>query len=276
MDDVSLNHRARSFIGNLAVSSHNPESQSCTATIYDTAWVSMLSKRQMDGGHKWMFPKAFQFLIDHQGANGGWTICDSKVDTILNTLAALLSMKRHMSNPGCGDRDIANSLHVHVSRAVEYLQRELSDWDPEFDRCIGSDILVPSLLCMLEQENIFFDVPDHEKLMALNSNNRTKFNFEALQGSQLFPMICFLEGFIGIADYKRLNCPEICGSIMSSPSATAGHIMCLQLHNESAESFLRAAAQSIKSEGGVPAVFPCNASEISLVRWLLFSAVKRA
>ena len=65
-----------------------------SVSIYDTAWVSMISKNR-GGNRYWIFPKSFELILDSQSQEGGWQQYASDVDGILNSMAALLLMLRH-------------------------------------------------------------------------------------------------------------------------------------------------------------------------------------
>src|SRR5271170_5084509 len=67
---------------------------SMSGSIYDTAWVSMVSK-SVEGNHTWLFPASFQCIWDTQNEEGGWEGGDP-IDGIVNTLACLLAMQRHL------------------------------------------------------------------------------------------------------------------------------------------------------------------------------------
>ena len=265
MDYAGLNARARSLVEDLTTWPQAAKSQSCKPTIYDTAWIAMLSKSKLDGRIEWVYPEAFQFLLDHQNLHGGWTACDSKTDAILNTLASLLALKKHRSSLRSNQKDIAASLDSRASRAVTYLRSQISDWEPETDAHVGFEILVPALLSMLEHENVNLQFPGRQALIALNKNILAHFDQQTLYGGELSPMLYFLEAFIGIVDFELLSHHKVDGSMMCSPSSTAGYLMGLQGWDEDSEAYLRSAIQATCTSGGVPSAFPCNIFESAYV-----------
>ena len=42
-----------------------------STTVYDTAWVSMVSK-VVDDKSEWLFPECFQVILNNQLDHGGW------------------------------------------------------------------------------------------------------------------------------------------------------------------------------------------------------------
>lgn len=268
MDDAKLDARARGLVEDLTACSHAATSQSCKPTIYDTAWVAMLSKKSDDGIAEWVYPESFQFLLDHQELHGGWTTCDSKIDAILNTLAAVLTIKRHCSSLRLDQKDVAASLDSRASRAVAFLRDQMSDWEPETDTHVGFEILVPALLSMLERENVILQFPGHRGLMALNKSTLASFELQMLYGREQSPMLDFLEAFIGLADSELLSHHKVNGSMMYSPSSTAGYLMGLQGWDEDSETYLRSAIQATGTSGGAPSTFPWKPLESAYVSGL--------
>ena len=61
---------------------------------YDTAWVAMTEKRGEDGKARPLFPEAFEYLKTTQAEDGSWAADTADADGIINTLAALLALKR--------------------------------------------------------------------------------------------------------------------------------------------------------------------------------------
>ncbi|TEY54221.1 hypothetical protein BOTCAL_0241g00020 [Botryotinia calthae] len=86
---------AKFLVGSLANESFRAGgSGSMSISIYDTTWVSMVSK-DVDGFRHWLFPEAFQHMVDAQAQDGSWESYSSQVDGILNTMAALLAFVSH-------------------------------------------------------------------------------------------------------------------------------------------------------------------------------------
>lgn len=100
-----LDQQVQSLVQRLATGCQNDSLGSATVAVYDTAWLSMVSK--VDAGQKsWLFPECFQYLLDNQLRNGGWKCDATPDDGLLNTLAALLAIQKHATGR---DRKIART-----------------------------------------------------------------------------------------------------------------------------------------------------------------------
>ncbi|MCJ1342375.1 geranylgeranyl pyrophosphate synthetase [Peltigera leucophlebia] len=263
MDDSAIEARARSLID-----AHSPDVKSCIRqpTIYDTAWVAMLSRSIDDGSPEWVFPDSFQFLLDHQKLNGGWATSESKLDNILNTLAATLALKRHYgSSLKANQIHAAASLGSRVSKAERFLQREMSDWEPELSSHTGFEILIPALLSMLEDEGITLHFAGRQRLMKLKQEFFAKFDLQNLYKSENSSILYFLEAFLGLGDFERLGLHKARGSIMRSPSSTAAYLIGLRLWDTDCEACIRTAIQATGVPGGVPSVFPPKPVEFATI-----------
>ena len=124
-----------------------------TTVIYDTAWVSMLRKPGLSH-EEMLFPECFKFVLDQQMPHGGWITYDAPIDGIMNTLGALLALKRNstISNLAIGNGE----LEARISKATRYLQQELDAWDVSTADHVGFEIVIPSILKLLEKEQIVF------------------------------------------------------------------------------------------------------------------------
>lgn len=253
--------RAAGLIGELATWSHDIESQSAEPSIYDTAWVAMLCKPDNAGAVEWTFPTSFEFLLNRQQPSGGWMTCHSKVDTILNTLAATLALTKHRKSLGADQNDVGAALDSRASRAVAFLYKELTEWKLEASSHVGFELLVPALLSMLELENIHLPFSSREDLMTLHKNRLANFHPEELCKDDPSSMLYLLEAFIGLVETEKLSHHKVQGSIMRSPSSTAAYLMGLQVWDEECETYLRTAIQATGTSGGVPSVFPCRIME---------------
>jgi len=101
-------------------------------SIYDTAWVSMVSKDDT-----WLFPSAFQYILDHQGPSGGWESHPfSPLDAILNTASSLLSLKLHATDM---DLDLGEA----IRRAEVFLVSQLNTWDVSSTDYVAFEVIVP-------------------------------------------------------------------------------------------------------------------------------------
>lgn len=230
-------------------------------TVYDTAWISMLSKPNESGTSEWLFPESFQFLLDHQQVNGGWATCGSKTDKILNNLAAVLALKTHLRSPGPCQAGFVSVLESRLSTSLEFLQSEIHDWEPEACAHVGFEILIPAHLSLLEREKINVKFPAYSRLMALQKGSLASLELDILYGQEKSLLLYLLEAFIGLLDFEKLRHHKVHGGMMHSPSATAAYLMGLQGWDDESELYLRNAIQATGTLGGVPNVFPYNKLE---------------
>lgn len=117
---------------------------------YDTAWVAMTEKRGEDGKSRPLFPEAYEYLKQTQSPDGSWAAETSDADGIINTLAALLALKRQEKQ-----LEVARADNEQRCRAAENaLHRMLSTWDLDATDRVGLEVLVPNLLKLLEAEGV--------------------------------------------------------------------------------------------------------------------------
>ena len=123
---------------------------SMTCAIYDTAWVLMVSKR-VKGELQWLFPETFQYVLSSQDASGGWNSSSSgsEIDSLLISMAALLTIRKHASGP-CKNNGGGEDLLTTVYRRAAFVQTQLQSWDVESTTHVGFELLVPNLLDNLE------------------------------------------------------------------------------------------------------------------------------
>lgn len=230
-------------------------------TLYDTAWICMLSKPSASGALEWAFPESFQFLLDHQQANGGWATGESKTDQVLTNSAAILALKSHLKSPVPAEAGFAPMLESRLSAAVAFLQNEIDELVPEACAHVGYEILISAHLSMLELEKIKFNTSARSGLIALKKSSLTSLELDILYGPERSALLYLLEAFIGLADFEKLRHHKVQGGMMHSPSATAAYLMGLQGWDVESELYLRNAIQATGTVGGVPSVFPCVSSE---------------
>lgn len=238
---------------------------SMTPAIYDTAWVSMISKT-VDGNPRWLFPECFQFLLDTQLLDGDWESYASNDDGILNTMAALLALKRHGSAPYSTD-ELPFDFESRMSDAVTCLQSKLQQWDVEASVHVGFEVVIPALLLLLEEENVLFDFPGRQSLMRLNRKKLEKFDPRIMYGSTETTLLHSLEAFIGKIDFDRVGHHTRFGSMMASPSSTAAYLMNSSSWDDEAETYIGTTVMygEGKGTGGVPSAFPSTNFELTWV-----------
>ena len=266
MDPSELLRRARLLLQNVLYGCQNSTHTSLTVAVYDSAWVSMVSK-SIHGDLCWLFPESFQFILEKQQSNGGWESSDSNEDAILDTLAALLAMKRHSSPLITARQESGYDLLGRISRAVAYLHDKLQRWGVRASGNIGFEILIPAHLMILEQEGIVFEFPQKPILMALKEEKLAKFDPSQIYGSQKTTLLHSLEAFVGIINFDNVRHHLIYGSQFNSPSSTAAYLMNCTEWDAEAETYLRkvVADGGGHGRGGVPGVYPTNIFEVTWV-----------
>lgn len=231
-------------------------------SIYDTAWVSLVSRNV--GGHShWVFPESFQYIYEAQNGDGGWSGDGSTADAVINTLACLLSLIRHKEAwLASGVVDIVTC----IDKATAFLHEKLPDLDVLSTERIAFEVVVPSLLDMLEEEGIKFDFPQLGILRRLNQKKLAKINFEMIYAAHT-TLLHSLEAFVGKLDFDRVAHLKRGGNLMASPSSTAAYLMSASTWDEEAEQYLRHVLSQCKStpKGAVPNVWPTTVFEFSWV-----------
>ncbi|KAI0107056.1 terpene synthase family protein [Nemania sp. FL0031] len=241
---------------------------SMTCTIYDTAWLSLVTK-VADGELKWLFPESFNYILETQSTSGGWDghTCPSQIDSILSTAAALLSLIRHRQRP-LGTCNVSpHELSSRITRATMNLQATLDTWDVSLCTHVGFEIIVPALLEYLNNEGISFSFRGKGALTQLNNLKLSKFDPEHLYGPDKLTALHCLEAFIGKIDFDRVAHHQVDGHFMASPSSTAAYLMHASQWDSHAETYLKQVIRLAgKGTGAVPSAFPSTNFEFS---WLL-------
>ncbi|RAL64942.1 hypothetical protein DID88_001533 [Monilinia fructigena] len=271
MESSNLNIKAQILVQTLTNQvSQQHGSGSMSTAIYDTAWVSMIT-RETDSGTILLFPESFNYLLESQAEDGGWETYASTVDGILNTGAALLSLIKFSTTQNASFSGL--DLRPRIASAVNHLMTQLHTWDVKRSDYVGFEILVPALLDMLEEYNIQFEFPGRSILQTLRDVKMAKFRPEILYGPCKTTLLHSLEAFIGKIDFNRVVHHKTNGHFMASPSSTAAYLMNCSVWDQEAELYLRnAVANSIgKGTGSVPCAFPTTIFEVT---WILSTLLK--
>ncbi|KAL9610459.1 MAG: hypothetical protein Q9167_004832 [Letrouitia subvulpina] len=244
---------------------------SMSLSVYDTAWVSMISK-SINGETHWLFPLSFQYVLDQQESSGGWSTGLSDIDGILNTSAALLSLRKHIATPYQLDPEVVETVLARLPKAISSLRESFRNWDISSTNHVGFELLVPALLEMLEQEGIFFDFAGREQLLNVRAKKLSKFKIDMLYSKMQNPALHSLEAFIGKLDFDRVSHHKAFGSMMASPSSTAAYMMHCSTWDDESESYIRhvLSAGQGNGSGGVPSAFPTSLFELTWVVTNLF------
>ncbi|KAI5925012.1 Ent-kaurene synthase [Camillea tinctor] len=234
---------------------------SMSSSIYDTAWLSMIHKPDSSD---WLFPECFDFLLTHQLASGAWVSYSTVIDGILNTAAALLSLKQHLIS--CPGQEEWISRSLKAERALQHL---LDDWIVSSSDQVGFEILVVKHLALLKEQGVVFDFPQSHIVWALYDSKMSR-----LPVSNVYESRCTLhhslEALIGHIDFDQVSSwQEADGSMMGSPSSTAAYLIYTSNWNSRAESYLRAVLKHQgprgNGNGGVPCAWPTTIFEITWV-----------
>ncbi|KAI0889799.1 Ent-kaurene synthase [Annulohypoxylon maeteangense] len=215
-----------------------------SSSIYDTAWLSMLRKPGCKTN--WLFPECFDFILRSQTPDGAWESYRSDTDGILNTVAALLSLRKHL-------REVPdNQDWMFRSRQAESaLKKLLNDWDITSTDQVGFEVLIIKHLILLEDEGLVFQFPGLNALRALRDSKLERLPISS-----------------GVIEFDKLgrwrgNDGSMCGSIAS----TVAYLMHSSTWDEEAESYLRNALKygTGEKDGGVPSAWPATIFEASWV-----------
>ncbi|KAL8848314.1 MAG: hypothetical protein Q9221_006668 [Calogaya cf. arnoldii] len=235
---------------------------SFSGTVYDTAWLSMITKVASERKDP-LFPDCFDYLLKSQKDDGAWGDSASQLDAILNSLAGLLALATRQRWNSTDTVD-TNPLDWRIKRAYSATQKLLQDWDPSQCVHVGFEILVPSLLRQLENFDIHFDFPGHSTLMYLHNQKLRKFDHSLVYSAKPTTLLHSLEAFVGLVDFDRVDhhCSEVSG-IFGSPAATAAYLINVSTWDERAERYLRMVATATRTTGAVPSAYPTCIFEIS-------------
>ncbi|KAF7362455.1 Ent-kaurene synthase [Mycena venus] len=213
-------------------------------SIYDTAWVALVS-RTIDGKATWVFPESFDFIYNSQASDGSWPGDGSIVDSIINTLACLLTLKRH-AQAGLDSGYV--DLSERCDMAIAALKRDLQNWDVATTERIGFEMIVPSIFESLEQEGIEFDFPQRALLYKIYTQKLKKIDWEIIY-KQHTSILHSLEAFVGQCDFDRLAHHTRDGNLFDSPASTAAYLANASKWDDRSEAYLRLVMENCKSYG---------------------------
>lgn len=242
---------------------------SMSCSIYDTAWVSCVSKRSGAGQRQWLFPSSFRFILESQHEDGGWywppqSAYKCVEDTVLSSLAALFTITQHIKHPYQLVRMHDETGH-RLRRGIAYLAEELRRLGRSPVYSVGFEMLVPALLELLEEEGIMFQFPSRPNLFRRRAVKLSKVPLKDLDRIPS-TILHSLEALCGDTNFSfdSLRNRLVYGSMMASPSATAAYLMRCEKWDDSAEAYLGLALSngSGQGSGGVPSAFPSTNFEL--------------
>ena len=274
MADITEQGRITSLVNGL-IDNYEPAYGlgSMTCSVYDTAWVACVSKT-VSGCPQWLFPSSFSFVLNSQMPHGGWSahphIEDADdVDGILSTMAAMFCLTQHVRNPLQLRHLDGGGLSRRIDEASVWLSSILKKWRVNDCKAVGFEVLVPSLLDLLQAEGIQFQFPDKEILMAVRDQKLARVQPEMLYSSAPSNILHSLEAFHGNSNFSfdRVSHHKVGGSMMASPSATASYLIRSSQWDDEAEAYLRLVISNGegRGSGGVPSAYPSTNFELTWV-----------
>jgi hypothetical protein len=241
---------------------------SMSPSIYDSAWVSMVSRSTSSGTH-WLFPECLQYILEQQSEDGGWDSYASQVDGILNTMAALLALICHNSaDLAVRNPDLHLTIEKRIVAARASLQDQLQHWDVGSCDHVGFEVLIPALTSFLEAKiGDVFQYPGRNMVLKLRDRKLRNFKPEMMYGKHQLTTLHCLEAFIGQMDFDKIAHHKIGGAILGSPAATSAYMINCTSWDHEAETYLRTVVTqgAGKGSGGVPCAFPTTIFEITWV-----------
>ena len=256
------------LVGQLASACKDGRPIGCmSASIYDTAWVSMVSK-VIDGRRQLLFPESFQYILDVQLPDGGWESYSSDLDGILNTMASLLAILHNRKQMALdASLQIPESFDSRILRATQCLSERLQVWDVATSEHVGFELLVPTLLRLLSEHGVDMDFSGLDCLMDLNAKKLVKFDPVMLYGDVPTSTIHSLEAFVGKVDFQRLTHHKRSGSMMGSPAATAAYLIFSGTYDEEMEAYLQEVSYhwQASDKNAFPSAFPSTTFELTWV-----------
>ncbi|KAK4174302.1 hypothetical protein QBC36DRAFT_43293 [Triangularia setosa] len=239
---------------------------SMTCSIYDTAWISMISKVVGDQT-VWLFPSSFTLLLDHQDAEGGWIGHGTETDVILNSAAAILTLCTHRR--GSNTPELTADLDGRITRATRFLDQRLRglNLDASTTLPVGFEMLLPKLLHLLTEEGINLEFPARSTLEKIRALKMARVRLDKLYEGHKSTLLHSLEAFIGEIDFDRLGQHKQMGSMMASPASTAAYLMNCSTWDDEAEAYLDHVVLygAGHGSGGVPSAFPSTYFEYTWV-----------
>ena len=265
MDSASLDKQAARLVERLANGCESDNLGSATVSIHDTAWVSMVS-RTIDGQLEWRYPECFRYLLKNQNADGSWGVSQGSEDLILNTMSALLALKKHLRVLDPLDHVRSEDLEQRIAKGLFSLDKTLERWDVASSMQVGFEILIPAMINMLAKAGVSVRFPGLLTLQKLNKRKLKRFTTQMLYEKQT-PLLHSLEAFVGEIDFDKVGHHKTFGSMLGSPASTAAYLMFASEWDQEAEDYLCRVIRSGSGSGmgGVPSAFPISIFETTWV-----------
>lgn len=147
MDGTEPQERAQRLVQKIAKRCCNNFLGSAMVAVYDTAWVSMITKIE-----EWLFPECFHYILDTQTPDGGWGSGSCLDDDLLTTLVALAAIVSHSTLQRSNAFSDLMNLNFRICQAKGYLEANLRCWAADAAINVGFAFLIPALLSILDNE----------------------------------------------------------------------------------------------------------------------------
>lgn len=230
-----------------------------SVSVYDTAWVSCVTKHGAD-----CFPSSFEYVVESQQRDGLWhsgPLCSD----VLNSLGGLFALVKHRRRSG------SDSHQARIELATRALADALQAWQIEENGGVAFEVLMPTMLTLLESEGILLDFPAKSALCALRDEKLSLIPLEKLY-EKPNSVLHSIEAFFADKDFDFdvMRNHKVCKSMLGSPSATAAYLMRCSTWDDDAEDYLRQVIEQGAgcSSGGVPSAYPSNIFELT---WVSFA-----
>jgi halimadienyl-diphosphate synthase len=225
------------------------------AMAYATAWAARLTA---DDGRP-EFPRARQWLREHQHADGSWGgVVPNPYDRLVSTLAAVLALH------DADDHWAAAS----VRSGVDYLRGHATDWQGAVGEPIGFEVVAPHLVARAGAVGLL-SMGGLSELTALRDDKLARIPSGALT-TRPTPLLYSLEVLGELAPPREVaGFAAVNGSMANNPAATAA--LWSATREQAALDYLHAAAWST-GDGGMPEIFPISVFEPGWVVYLLHRA----
>ncbi|KAL9062272.1 MAG: hypothetical protein Q9157_009069, partial [Trypethelium eluteriae] len=228
----------------------NTPLSSMSNSIHDTAWIAMVAK-EVDGRKQWLFPEAFEFLLEKQSTNGTWQAGATHIDNIVNTASGLLALLKHHQHKQFENGRVCFDIEKRIHEAKKALGELFKEWNVAKTEQVGFELIVPTLLSMLKEHDVIFSLPGLEYLETEKARKLAKLNINTIYSSTKNTLLHSLEAFGGSLDFDRISHHLANGSMMNSPAATAALLINSSSWENDAERYLRKALKGSESSESV-------------------------
>lgn len=216
------------------------------------------------GSGQWLFPECFDYILRHQSNNGDWPSYETVADGILNTAAALLAIRRHLSWSHTNE-----DLHARSQKAQRAFKVLLERYDVSSCDQVGFEMLITQHINLLAADGVIIASPCLQELEAVFREKQKRLS---LSQDSIYQkpstLLHSLESLVGHINFDRIRCRrEPNGSMLNSPSSTAAYLMHASEWDHDAEAYLRTVLRQGTEpyRGCVPCAWPTTMFEVSWV-----------